>query len=178
MYMSQKLGANSSKEFDFSSYLNNLSRSLSKKNKLNDKISTDTDENFIDFSNQIQLHKEILWESTSNTRILSASTETIDFRFVENEKLSEAYNITIYNNSQEKMKVKWLLDKPVITNNLTRAYNLFHYDEINFIVTPEEAILPKKSNMEFKVYFKPNKPEYYFFTNLTCLGTMLTTYEK
>jgi hypothetical protein len=76
------------------------------------------------------------------------------------------------------MKVKWLLDKPVITNNLTRAYNLFHYDEINFIVTPEEAILNKKSNMEFKVYFKPNKPEYYFFTNLTCLGTMLTTYEK
>jgi hypothetical protein len=176
--MTPKLGSTSGKDFDFSNYLNQMTRSLSKRTKLNDKISTETDENFIDFSNQIQLHKEILWENTSNTRLFSASVEMIDFRFVENEKLSEAYNITIYNNSQEKMKVKWLLDKPVITNNLTRAYNLFQYSEINFIVTPEEAILQKKSSMEFKVFFKPNKPEYYFFTNLTCLGTLLTKYEK
>ena len=59
------------------------------------------------------------------------------------------------------MKVKWLLNKPVITNNLTRAYNLFSYSEIYFIVMPEEAILPKKSSIEIKVFFKPNKSEYF-----------------
>lgn len=148
-----------------------------KKNSLVKNIN-DTEESLIDSSNQIQLHKEILWENTSNTRLISSNTEVIDFRFVENEKLSEPYIVTIYNNSNEKMKVKWLLDKPVITNNLNKVYNLFSFDDINFIVSPEEAILSRKSSMEFKVFFKPNKLEYYFYCNLTCLGTLMTNYEK
>lgn len=142
------------------------------------KSVNDNDEGLIDFSNQIQLHKEILWENTSNTRLFTSNTEMIDFRFVESGKLSEPYLITIFNNSGEKLKVKWLLDKPIMTNNLTKAYNLFSFENINFIVTPEEGLINRKSSMEFKVFFKPNKPEYYFFSNLTCLGTLQTNYDK
>lgn len=168
---------NGSKEFDIS-YLNTMMTKSLKKSLVNSKPSNEADEGLIDFSNQIQLHKEILWENTSDKRLFSSNSETIDFRFVESGKLSEPYIITITNNSTEKLKVKWLLDKPVITNNLTKAYNLFSQDNIIFIVTPEEAILPRKSDMEFKVFFKPNKPEYYFFCNLTCLGTLQTNYDQ
>lgn len=153
-----------------------MTKSLKK--SINNKQAIDGDEGLIDFSNQIQLHKEILWENTSEKRLFSSNTEMIDFRFVETNRLSEPYVVTITNNSNEKLKVKWLLDKPVITNNLTKAYNLFSQENINFIVTPEEAIIARKGNMEFKVFFKPNKPEYYFFCNLTCLGTLLTNYDQ
>jgi len=154
-----------------------MTKSL-KKSTVNNKQTNEGDEGLIDFSNQIQLHKELLWENTSEKRLFSTSTEMIDFRFVETGKFSEPYVITIMNNSNEKLKVKWLLDKPVITNNLTKAYSLFSQDNIIFIVSPEEAVLPRKSNMEFKVFFKPNKPEYYFFCNLTCLGSLQTNYDQ
>lgn len=154
-----------------------MTKSL-KKSITNTKQQNEGDEGLIDFSNQIQLHKELLWENTSEKRLFSASAEMIDFRFVETNKLSEPFIVTIMNNSNEKLKVKWLLDKPVIMNNLTKAYNLFSQDDINFIVTPEEAVLPRKSNMEFKVFFKPNKPECYFFCNLTCLGSLQTNYDQ
>ncbi len=149
-----------------------------KKSVLHSRQSNEGDEGLIDFSNQIQLHKELLWENTSEKRLFSSSTDMIDFRFVETSKLSEPFIVTIMNNSNEKLKVKWLLDKPIITNNLTKAINLFSQDNIFFIVTPEEAVLPRKSNMEFKVFFKPNKPEYYFFCNLTCLGSLQTNYDQ
>jgi len=176
-YIPPRLGAiNSSKEIDINFLNSMITKSLKK--SLNGKQAVEGDEGLIDFSNQIQLHKEILWENTSDKRIFSSNTEMIDFRFVETNKLSEPYIVILTNNSNEKLKVKWLLDKPIITNNLTKAYNLFSQENINFIVTPEEAVLPRKSNMEFKVFFKPNKPEFYFFCNLTCLGSLMTTYEK
>jgi len=143
-----------------------------------DQKTSDMDELFIDSSTQIQLHKEHFWENTSNTRLIFSNVDMIDFRYCENWKLSEPFNLTLFNNSNEKVKIKWLLNKPILTSNLTKFYNLFSLENIIFIVNPEEAVINRKSNMEFKVFFKPNCTERYFYSNLTCLATLQTSLEK
>jgi hypothetical protein len=49
---------------------------------------------------------------------------------------------------------------------------------MNFIVIPEELLIGGKSRAEFKVFFKPNKHEFYFFSHLKCLGILQTEYEN
>ena len=43
-----------------------------------------------------------------------------------------------------------------------------------FIIQPEEMIIPRLSYGEFKVYFKPNQPEYYFYSDITCQSTIIS----
>lgn len=152
---------------------------LSKKSTLKDKLLTSDEEHSDNLIlNSVQLHKEMFWESTSNTRLFHSNVELIDFRFVENGKLSEPYILTIYNNSTEKIKLKWILNKEITVSSLTKSYNMFADPNLIFIVTPEEAIINYNSSAEFKIFFKPNQQEFYFFTHLTCLGTILTNYDK
>lgn len=121
------------------------------------------DEGPLDFSSQITLHKELLWEYTSNTRTLFFSTDMIDFRFIENNKLSDPYILTIFNISNERIRLKWLIEKNIGVSNQSGV-------GANFLAMPEEAFIEKRSNLEFKIYFKPTKPEAYYFANLTCVG--------
>lgn len=171
-FISSKMVLNSGKDFNIKNYFENETKSLKKNTLTRDKKSNDFDELFVDSSTQIQLHKELLWENTSNTRIISSNVDMIDFRYSENGKLSEPFNVTLYNNTNEKIKIKWLLNKPVVTSNISKFHNLFHLENIIFIVNPEEAILSKKSGIEFKVFFKPNCAEQYYYSNLTCLATL------
>jgi hypothetical protein len=154
----------------------------SKKNVIKDKISytnTQEEENHNENTvNPIQIHKEMMWESTNENRLFYSNVDMIDFRYVENGRLSDPFILSIYNNSTEKLKLKWLLEKEINTSNLTKNTNIFNDPNIHFIVTPEETTVNKGSVAEFKVYFRPSKPEYYFFTHLTCLGTLLTDYSK
>jgi len=148
-----------------------------------------------DTSTQIQLHKELFWEGTSSTRILYSTTDHIDFRLVEWGKVSEPFVLTLYNSSSERMKVKWIIDKDTksSSSNKIKSVTLSNFNKIqkksnlvippsmqsnNFYVVPEEFTINKKSSAEFKVYFKPIKPESYFFTTITCLGTLLTNYDN
>lgn len=175
-----KPGVVHSKDFDISSYLENINKSF-KKNSIKDKLASSDiaqDEGFVESTNQIQLHKEMFWEINSNSRLFYANTESIDFRFVDFGKLSEPFALTIYNNSNEKMKLKWILNKPINTSNLTKNTNLFSDPNAIFIVTPEEMVVNKKSAAEFKVFFKPGKQEFYFYSTLTCLASLMTSYEK
>ena len=52
---------------------------------------------------QIQLQKEILWETTSETRIISFSHEHIDFHYVGNGETSSPFALTVSNNCNKKM---------------------------------------------------------------------------
>ena len=127
---------------------------------------------------QPQLHKEMFWESFSNTRLISFDTDLVDFNFVQSGAVSEPYILKVNNNSNEDMKVKFIFDKPINLNNLIKSLNIFNSESTIFFTQPEEKIIQSKSSTEFKVYFKPNKSEYYFYTNLPCQATILSTRDK
>ncbi len=146
----------------------------------------------MDETNQLQLHKELFWENTSNTRILHTNTEILDFRFVENGKISEPNIVTIFNTSNEKIKVKWVLNKPAIKNNANDlikeptsreikeknvSSSSFNMNDV-IVISPDETVISRNSSAEFKIYFKPNKPEFYYYAILTCAGTIVENFEK
>ena len=62
--------------------------------------------------------------------------------------------------------------------NLIKSINIFNSENTIFFTQPEEKIIPSKSSGEFKVYFKPNKSEYYFYTDLPCQATILSAKDK
>ena len=127
---------------------------------------------------QKQLHKEMFWETISNTRLISFDTDLIDFNFTENRRVSEPQFLKVFNNSNEDMKVKFIYNKPINLNNLLKSLNIFNSENTIFFTIPEEKIIPAKSSEEFKVYFKPNKSEYYFYSDLPCQATFLSSEEK
>ena len=112
----------------------------------------------------------------------------LDFRFVENAKISEPNIVTIYNTSNEKIKLKWLLNKAPINNNNNnllkdskeakeKTSSSLNINEV-FLITPDETSINRNSAVEFKFYFKPNKQEFYYFAILTCSGTIVESSDK
>ena len=126
---------------------------------------------------QPQLHKEMFWECDANTRLISFDKDFIDFNFMESGSVSEPYVLTVFNNSNQDMNVKFIFEKPINLNNLISTINIFHSENTVFFTQPEEQIILKQSSAEFKVYFKPNRKEYYFFTNLPCQATIINESE-
>jgi hypothetical protein len=124
-------------------------------------------------SKQPQLHKEMFWETFSPTRLISFDTDLIDFNYMQVGSVSEPYILKVNNNSNEDMNVKFIFEKPINLNNLIQTINIFHSENTVFFTQPEEQIIPKQSSAEFKVYFKPNKKEYYFYENLPCQATII-----
>ena len=180
--------------------VSNLIESMSKSRKGFDKKALSLDEAPFESTTQTQLHKELFWETTSSTRILYCNTDLIDFRFVDNGKTSEPFMISIYNSANEKIKVKWIIEKAnntIITKSLKSVHASMKFQsqkntQINplansvavtsqhscFIVVPEEFTINKKSFAEFKVFFRPNKTESYFYNQLVCLGSLQTNYDN
>ena len=148
------------------------------KNNLVDDLTNDNNGNIKINNQQPQLHKEMFWETFSNTRIISFDTDLIDFNFVQSGTVSEPYILKVNNNSNEDMKIKFIFDKPINLNNLIKSINIFNSENTIFFTQPEERIIPSKSSGEFKVYFKPNKSEYYFYTDLPCQATILSSKDK
>ena len=132
---------------------------LKKKNEINSK--------------QPQLHKEMFWEVFSPTRLISFETDLIDFNYMQVGSVSEPYILKVNNNSNEDMNVKFIFEKPINLSNLIQTINIFHSENTVFFTQPEEQIIPKKSSAEFKVYFKPNQKEFYFYENLPCQATII-----
>ena len=122
---------------------------------------------------QLQLQKEILWETTSDTRIINFSHEHIDFHYVGNGETSSPFALTISNNSNKKINIKWVLERPIIISNLIKTVNLFQNNDSIFIIQPEEIIINPHSTFDFKVYFKPNKQEFYFYNDIPCFATVV-----
>ena len=127
---------------------------------------------------QPQLHKEMFWETSSDKRLISFDLDLIDFNFVQKGNVSEPQLLKVNNNSNEDMKVKFIYDKPINLNNLVKSLNIFNSENTIFFTTPEEKIIPAKSSEEFKVYFKPNKSEYYFYSDLPCQASFISSKEK
>ena len=126
-------------------------------------------------SQQPQLHKEMFWEPYSPTRLISFETDLIDFNYMKVGSVSEPYILKVNNNSNEDMNVKFIFDKPINLSNLIQTINIFHSENTVFFTQPEEQIIKKQSSAEFKVYFKPNKKEYYFYENLPCQATIINS---
>ena len=120
----------------------------------------------------------MFWEINSNTRLISFDTDLIDFNFVQSGHVSEPQILKVNNNSNQDMKVKFIYDKPINLNNLIKSLNIFKSVNTIFFTIPEEKIIPAKSSTEFKVYFKPNKAEYYFYSDLPCQATFISDQEK
>ena len=126
-------------------------------------------------SQQPQLHKEMFWEPYSPSRLISFETDLIDFNYMKVGSVSEPYILKVNNNSNEDMNVKFIFDKPINLSNLIQTINIFHSENTVFFTQPEEQIIQKQSSAEFKVYFKPNKKEYYFYENLPCQATIINS---
>ena len=124
-------------------------------------------------SKQPQLHKEMFWEPYSSTRLISFDTDLIDFNYMKVGSVSEPYILKVNNNSNEDMNVKFIFEKPINLSNLIETVNIFGSEKTVFFTQPEEKIIQKQSSAEFKVYFKPNKKEYYFYENLPCQASIL-----
>ena len=172
VYFSRDLKINKIKTFEG---FNKTNKSISQYSQDNDSLEIIDDFKDINKINmkQPQLHKEMFWESNSPTRLISFETDFIDFNFMNAGGVSEPYILKVNNNSNKDMKVKFIYDKPINLNNLIQTINIFHSENTVFFTQPEEQIIPKQSSAEFKVYFKPNKTEYYFFTNLPCQATII-----
>jgi len=158
----------------FDSLTNNEKKITEDLNNDNDNIKINANSN----NQQPQLHKEMFWEAFSKTRLISFDTDLIDFNFVHNGTVSEPYILTVNNNSNEDMKVKFIFEKPINLNNLIKSVNIFNSESTIFFTQPEEKIIPSRGSAEFKVYFKPNKSEYYFYTDLPCQATILSSNNK
>ena len=124
-------------------------------------------------SKQPQLHKEMFWEPYSSTRLISFDSDLIDFNYMKVGSVSEPYVLKVNNNSNEDMNVKFIFEKPINLSNLIQTINIFGSENTVFFTQPEEQIIQSQSSAEFKVYFKPNKKEYYFYENLQCQATIL-----
>ena len=166
-------------------FFNTIDKKVELFDKLNNTEKNITDELINDIGNesninnqQPQLHKEMFWETFSNTRMISFDTDLIDFNFVQSGTVSEPYILKVNNNSNQDMKIKFIFDKPINLNNLIKSINIFNSENTIFFTQPEEKIIPSRSSGEFKVYFKPNKSEYYFYTDLPCQATILSAKDK
>ena len=164
---------------------NNFKNKIEAFDKLNrtQSICSHDSDNFDDFkkitdlnSQQPQLHKEMFWEAYSKTRLISFETDLIDFNYMQVGSVSEPYILKVYNNSNEDMNVKFIFEKPINLSNLIQSINIFHSENTVFFTQPEEQIIRKQSSAEFKVYFKPNKKEYYFYLDLPCQATIITSF--
>ena len=147
---------------------NNENIKIDAGNSISSLLKTESGNNLL-----LQLQKEILWETTSETRIISFSQEHVDFNYVNSGDTSSPFVLTVNNNSNMKINIKWILERPIIISNLIKTVNLFQNEESIFIVQPEEAILNPHSNYDFKVYFKPNRPEFYFYNDIPCFATVV-----
>ena len=147
---------------------NNENIKIDAGNSLSSLIKTESGNNM-----QLQLQKEILWETTSETRIISFSLEHIDFNYVSSGETSSPFTLTVNNNTNMKINIKWILERPIIISNLIKTVNLFQNEESIFIIQPEEVIINPHSNYDFKIYFKPNRPEYYFYNEIPCFATII-----
>ena len=162
------------------SYLPDELREKEKEVNFNNNIKIDAANNNIttnnlslEYLNQLQLYKEMIWESTSKTRIVSFDKDHIDFNFVASYSTSEAHLIKASNNTNQNVNVKWILERPIIKSNLIKTVNLFGNENTIFIVQPEENIIGPFGSCVFKVYFKPNKEESYFYSDIPCQITIL-----
>ena len=174
VYFSRDKKTKAIKEFDG---FNKSNKSLSIYTQENENLEVTDDFKDMNKINmkQPQLHKEMFWESNSPTRLISFETDFIDFNFMSAGGVSEPYILKVNNNSNKDMNVKFIYDKPINLSNLIQTINIFRSENTVFFTQPEEQIIPKQSSAEFKVYFKPNKTEYYFFTNLPCQATIINS---
>ena len=160
---------NEEKKLEKTKHLTTRNLKIDAQNSLTSFLKTDSTYNNI----QLQLQKEILWETTSDTRIANFSHEHIDFHYVGNGDTSSPFMLTVSNNCNVKINIKWILERPIIISNLIKTVNLFQNNDSIFIIQPEEIIINPHSSFDFKVYFKPNRHEFYFYNDIPCFATIV-----
>ena len=65
------------------------------------------------------------------------------------------------------------MERPITISNLIKTVNLFENDSLIFYYSTNEATVMPHKIFSFKVFFKPNKQEYYFYDDIPCLATVI-----
>mgnify|MGYP003880634599 FL=1 len=106
---------------------------------------------------QVALHKEMMQEVSSRTRLISCSSELLDFGFTEAFTLSGSLDIELTNNLSWRVSVMWSIPKERLENG----------DEIPiFNIYPVSKVIKPYATERFTVTFRPHKNSYYFFQKL------------
>ena len=116
---------NEENKLEKTKHLTSRNLKIDAQNSLNSLLKTDSSYN----NTQLQLQKEILWETTSSTRIINFSHEHIDFHYVGNGDTSSPFILTVFNNCNVKINIKWILERPIIISNLIKTVNLFQNND-------------------------------------------------
>ena len=75
-FFAPKTLLNNGQDFNMTNYLESMTKTFRKTNFNKDRDrSNEVEFACVDSSSQIQLHKELLWENTANTRIISANVD-------------------------------------------------------------------------------------------------------
>ena len=110
----------------------------------------------IDDDKQVVLHKEMLLSSSSQTRDLRLSEESINFNFTENGRISESKQLTLENKFGFPINIDWTL-LPVLNKTTGQMV------KNPFKVLPAQKELAANSSFVFNVDFAPYEPDSYFF---------------
>lgn len=110
----------------------------------------------IDDPSQVVLHKEMLHNSTAETRDVKFSCDAVDFGFTDRGRLSEVRTIVLENKYGFPITVNWHLLEVMDSKSGKMVRNPFR-------VSPTEAEIPAGENRVFNAEFAPYEPDSYFF---------------
>ena len=110
-----------------------------------------------DAPNQVVLHKELILDVTSRERLISLSSELLDFGYTEALTLSHSMDIEITNNLSWKVTIFWNSPKEKLDNG----------EEVTiFNIYPTSKVIKPYSTESFAVSFRPHKHSFYYFQRL------------
>jgi hypothetical protein len=124
----------------------------------------------IDDPTQVVLHKEMLLESSSDTRLVRLEQEFLDFNYCEYGRASEMKEVKIENKFKFQIQVK-MVNNDIETNSGQMVKNPFQFKE-------EEFLLEPKQTASMFIKFRPYQPNFYFFQRLQCFVYMLNGNEN
>lgn len=110
-----------------------------------------------DIPSQVVLHKELMLEPISRNRLISTSSDLLDFGFTEAFTLSNTLDIELTNNLSWKVQVQWNIPKERLDNGEEIAI---------FSIYPANKVIKPMDTERFAVTFRPHKTSHYYFLKL------------
>ena len=127
------------------------------KSQENEQLGTHTIDLSGDYQSQVVLHKELLLDPVSRSRLISTSSDLLDFGFAEAFTLSNTLDIELTNNLSWRVSVLWNIPKERLDNGEEIAV---------FTIFPASKVIKPWCTERFSVTFRPHKNSYYFFQKL------------
>jgi hypothetical protein len=110
----------------------------------------------MDDPSQVVIHKEMIHNSTANTRDVQFNTDNVDFGFTDRGRISEGRTLSLTNKFSFPIVVNWHLLEVMDSKSGQMVKNPFR-------VNPACAEIPAGENRAFDAEFAPYEPDSYFF---------------